>query len=742
MKSVLASCGNPSPCATGVMPGTRPNLPSVSAGRIMSLHRPSRYVLCAAAVAGSALAAEPLPLAGFHPPRLEEIVVTSTREARARQELPESVGVLDRETIEQVAPSHPAELLNRLAGVHINQVGGEGHMTAIRQPLTTGGVYLFLEDGIPTRPTGFFNHNGLYEIDLGQAGRVEVTRGPGSALYGSDAIGGVINSLTQAPGERPGLNATVEANEHDGYRMLVTASGPLGERDRVGLQVNATDQRDFRDHGDYTRLSITARWDRDWSETLTSQTVLAWSDIDQSGISTLDEDDYRHRPTANYYRGDVGFREVQALRLSSTWTWEPDDRVQWSATAFYRNNRMDLMPFWMLSYDPNLYATEFQTLGLLIKHRRQFETLDLEWITGLDVDYTPSTYREERIRLQREGNLFVKYERTGRINYAFDADQLALSPYTQLEWQPLPGLRLTAGLRYDNFAVSYHDRLPATVPETGIFAPQTFPSRHFRPDDQTVRFDQWSPKLGLVYDLHPHHNLYASRRHAFRAPTAGQLFRSGAVADTTGLDPVTAVSHELGLRGQLTAIIDYDLAIYHMVVEDDIVSLISDGTRVTVNSGESRHRGVELTLEAHLTETVHAALAWSHSRQDYRDFAAVCGNVTCRFDGNAIPRAPRNIGNATLAYMPTHERWRVELEWSHLGGYYTDEANDQRYGGHDLMSLRAQYRLNGNCELYGRIHNLTDRRHATYVSNQVGASTLEYRPGQPRTATVGVRIRL
>src|SRR5690606_35272749 len=108
------------------------------------------------------------------------------------------------------------------------------------------------------------------------------------------------------------------------------------------------------------------------------------------------------------------------------------------------------------------------------------------------------------------------------------------------------------------------------------------------------------PKLGLVYDLHPHHNLYASRRHAFRAPTAGQLFRSGAVADTTGLDPVTAVSHELGLRGQLTAIIDYDLAIYHMVVEDDIVSLISDGTRVTVNSGESRHRGVELTLEAHL----------------------------------------------------------------------------------------------------------------------------------------------
>jgi outer membrane cobalamin receptor len=69
-------------------------------------------------------------------------------------------------------------------------------MTAIRQPITTGGVYLFLEDGLPTRPTGFFNHNGLYEIDIPNSGRVEVTKGPGSALYGSDAIGGIFKMFT------------------------------------------------------------------------------------------------------------------------------------------------------------------------------------------------------------------------------------------------------------------------------------------------------------------------------------------------------------------------------------------------------------------------------------------------------------------------------------------------------------------------------------------------------------------
>lgn len=686
--------------------------------------------------------AELLQLAHFHPPRLEVIVVTSTREARARQELPESVGILDRATIEQVASSHPAELLNRLAGVHINQVGGEGHMTAIRQPLTTGGVYLFLEDGVPTRPTGFFNHNGLYEIDLSQAERVEVTRGPGSALYGSDAIGGLINSLTRTPAGTRELDATLEANEHDGYRLLLGASGPLSEADRVGVQVNVTDQRDFRDHGDYRRFSVTARWDRDWSTTLSSQTVLAWSDIDQSGISTLDEEDYRRRPATNYYRGDVGFREVEALRLTSSWTWEPTEQLQWSATAFYRDNRMDLMPFWMLSYDPNVYVTEFQTGGLMIKQRRLFATPNVEWIAGLDVDYTPSTYREQRIELHREGHLYVNVNRTGRTNYHFDADQLALSPYTQVEWQPFPALRLSAGMRYDHFEVKYRDRLAAEIPEVGLFTPLPFPSRHHRPDDQTVRFDQWSPKLGLVYDLHPQHNLYASRRYAFRAPTAGQLFRSGAVADTTRLKPVTAVSHELGVRGQITSGLDYDLALYQMIVEDDIVSLISDGTRMTVNSGKSRHGGIELTVEAHFFDGWQAAVALSHSRQQYRDFAAVCGSDTCHFDGNDIPRAPRDMGNATLAYQAPDQRWRLELEWSHLGRYYTDEANSHSYGGHNLLTLRGQLRLNQHCELYARLHNLTDRRYATYVSNQVGASTLDYRPGQPRTATMGVRLWL
>ena len=681
--------------------------------------------------------AEPVRTTGI----VEQVVVTATREERTLGELPESVGVLSGEALDQIMPSHPAEALNRLAGVHVNNLGGEGHMTAIRQPLTTGGVYLFLEDGIPTRPTGFFNHNGLYEIDLTQADRIEVTRGPGSALYGSDAIGGIINSLTRAPGAERELGLTLEMGENDWYRGLLSASGAINDKGRAGVQVNGTDNRGFREQGDYSRASVTARWDQDWTHNLTSKTVFAWSTIDQSGVSALNEADYKRNPEKNLYHGDIGFREVKALRLSSELAWQPSGDRLWTLTAFVRDNTMELMPSWMLSYDPNVYTTEFSTLGLMAKHRRTLADLNLEWISGVDVDYTPSSYREQRILLSKQGDIFVDYRPSDRVNYDYDADQLTLSPYTQLEWLATERLRLSAGVRFDRFRIDYSDNLDASVAEVGVFPPLPFPARHYRPDHQRVTFDQWSPKLGLVYDLSDNHNLYATYRHAFRAPTAGQLFRGGSVPDTTDLKPVTAISREMGLRGRLTQWLDYDLALYQMTIEDDIVSLITDNTRKTLNSGETRHRGVELTLQAQWSAHWSSTLAFSHSQQEYQDFSYICGAATCNHGGNDIPRAPDTMGNATLAYAAAENLWRVELEWEYLGSYFTDETNTRDYGGHQLFNLRGQYRLSDTLELYARLQNLADRRYSTYTSNQVGVPDLEYRPGQPRTGTVGVRFR-
>jgi len=133
------------------------------------------------------------------PEGAQAVTVTGTRERVLVMETPSSVGVISGRDLRFTGPMHPQQLLGQVPGVAVAVTNGEGHSTAIRQPFTTGPLYLYLEDGIATRATGFFNHNALYEVNLPGAGGVEVVRGPGTALYGSDAIGGIVNVLTRTP---------------------------------------------------------------------------------------------------------------------------------------------------------------------------------------------------------------------------------------------------------------------------------------------------------------------------------------------------------------------------------------------------------------------------------------------------------------------------------------------------------------------------------------------------------------
>ncbi len=700
------------------------------------MHRlPLPLLICAAHL--------PLGSAWADSALIETVVVTSNREATPKRQLAESVSVLDRATIDNVAPSHPAELLNRLPGVHINNLGGEGHMTAIRQPLSTAGVYLFLEDGIPTRPTGFFNHNGLYEVNMPQADAVEVVRGPGSALYGSDAIGGIINTLTAAPpSEGREAQADLEAGADGWQRLLARAGGGDGEGNGLLISANSTASDGYRDRADYDRQSANLRWDLAPRADLHAKTILAWSQIDQSGVSPLGRDDYRHHPERNYYHDDIGRREVYALRASSEWRFDLDAQQQLSLTPYYRDNRMDLIPFWQLSYDPVDYTTSFHSYGLLGKYRIALPAIDGEFISGVDLDNTPSDYREDQLLMTKSGKDYLDYRYTGRRNYDYDVTQRSVSPYAQLEWALVDDLRASLGARYDRFEVDYQDNLSASVPEVIGF------KRWLRPGDQTRHYDQFSPKYGLIYDLAAEHQLYANYRHAFRIPTAGQLFRSGGSVNTDQLEPVKSRSSEIGARGLLGGW-RYEAALYHMLTQDDIVTYIEGNDRKTTNAGETEHNGLELSLEGELSDELGAGIAWSYTEQTYRDFQYLCSPPACapartlNFAGNDIAQAPRTLGNANLNYRPAAlPGLRLEAELEHLGEYYTDQTNSQTYGGHNLFNLRGRYQLTEQLEFYSRLQNVTDRRYSSSTSNSVGSTELDYRPGMPRSLFVGFRYSL
>ncbi|MBF0248865.1 MAG: TonB-dependent receptor, partial [Alphaproteobacteria bacterium] len=433
---------------------------------------------------------------------LDEVTVTGTREAELITQTPATVSTVTGVKIREIKPTHPTELFNRLPGVYVSTTNGEGHKASIRHPNTTNPVYLYLEDGIPTRSTGFFNHNALFEVNVPQAGGIEVNKGPGSALQGSDATGGVITVLTREPSTTPETEVSVEIGSHGFWRGLLSTSNGW-EDDAARADLNLTHTEGWRKDTEYDRQSVNVRWDHYTPSGASLKTVLAASNIDQqtAGTSRLNLNDYKNNPTENYT--PISYREVQAVRLSAAYERE-DDGTLLSITPYLRWNEMDMLPNWSLGYDPQVYTSGHSSLGVMGKYRMDFKPYESRLVLGADIDYSPGMRDENRITTTKVGNVYTTYALAEKT-YDYDVTFMSASPYVHAEATPMDGMRVSGGLRFDAMRYEYDNNL--SVSSTGNYR------RHA---SNTVNFTHFSPKLGVTYDFMPGLNGFASYKHAFR----------------------------------------------------------------------------------------------------------------------------------------------------------------------------------------------------------------------------------
>ena len=661
------------------------------------------------------------------PTQMNTVTVTATREAEQLGETAASIGVISAKTIDEVKPGHPGEIMQRIPGVQISVTGGEGHMTAIRLPITTKAEYLYLEDGIPTRSTGFFNHNALYEVNVPQSGGIEVLKGPGTALYGSDAIGAVINVQTRPAPLKYEANVDVEAGQYGWRRLLGTVGNTWGE-DGLRADLNLTHTDGWRDATAYDRQAGTLRWDSLLGSGATLKTVLSTSFIDQqtAGSSRLLADDYYNNPTLNYT--PISFRKVSAVRLSSAWEKETSNSLL-SITPYMRANSMDILPNWSLSYDPVKYKTENNSFGALLKYRRDYAPWRTRMIVGVDLDYSPGSRHEEEIDPTQIGNVYTDYTVLGTL-YDYDVTYFGVSPYLHTEMSPGEKWRLSLGLRYDNMSYDYNNKLGELT--TGL---------HRRPASGKVDFQRLSPKLGLTYAFTDKRNGFVSYRQAFRAPSESQLFRQGRATNTIDLKPVRAESVEAGIREQRDTW-HYAVSLYSMQLHDDILTYkYPDNTRETMNAGETRHQGVEVGLGSALSSRLSLDIAASYAKHTYEKWQP---NATTDYSGNEMESAPRLITNTRVGYrVAALNDGKLELEWIKLGDYWMDAANTYQYAGHDILNLRANYPFSNKLIFYARLMNLADKRYATAAKYSPAAfgnpEKFEYAPGMPRTFYAGLK---
>lgn len=668
---------------------------------------------------------------------LDEMSVIGTREAQSIKETALSIGVIKKQDIEDVKPGHPSEIMQRVPGVHVNVTGGEGHMTAIRQPITTKAVYLYLEDGIPTRSTGFFNHNALYEINVPQSERIEVLKGPGSALYGSDAIGGVINVDTKPSPLKPEADVSVEAGSF-GWARVLLSGGSTTDNNGYRVSLNATHTDGWRDSTQYDRQSATVRWDRSLESGASLKTVLSTSEIDQqtAGSSRLLEDDYLNNPTLNYT--PISYRKVSALRLSTAYEKEASDSLL-TVTPYVRSNSMELLPNWALSYDPVVYETKNDSLGVLFKYRQDYTPMRTRVVYGVDFDYSPGSRNEQSVTATKAGSIYTSYT-TGVTVYDYDVTYQAVSPYTHVEFSPSDSLRISAGLRYDNMSYDYDNK----ISDADIVV-NPFPSSPLRTvtykhvSDTTVNFAHLSPKIGATYKFNESTSGFLSYRNAFRAPSEGQIFRQGSAINTVDLKPIKVSSIEAGLRGK-SKNSNYNLSIYMMSKKDDILTYTDTAanTKETMNAGETSHQGIEVGYGRKFTPLLKLDVAVSYATHKYEEWNPKTG---ISYTGNEMESAPNLIANARLGHKSSFlNGGKMEVEWVKLGDYWMDAANTYKYAGHHVFNLRINHFISKDLELYGRLMNVADVRYAT-SAKYTSPTKIEYAPGMPRTAYVGMKYK-
>jgi iron complex outermembrane recepter protein len=656
---------------------------------------------------------------------LPEVVVSATGEARRLSQTAASVGVVGGETLRGTRPTHPADVMGQIPGVWISVTGGEGHMTGIRHPKTTSPLYLFLEDGVPTRSTGFFNHNALYEVNVPQADRIEVLKGPASALHGSDAIGGVVNVESRRPSSGPEMEAYGEGGAWGHARLLLSGSNTRGS-DGIRADLNLTRTDGWRDGTGYDRQSATLRWDHRIGGTSGLRTVLSASRIDQqtAGSAALLRDDFLQNPTANYT--PISYRRVRALRLSSAYERETDG-LRLSVTPYARWNEMELLPNWALTFDPTVSTSGHSSVGALLRARRDVAPLRTRLIAGADLDFSPGSRIENRITTQRQGQFFTAFT-PAELIYDYDVTFHGISPYLQAEANATDRLHLSLGLRYDWMGYAYTNHLGPL-----------HEGRWRRPADARLSFTRLSPKVGATYDFGRGLNVYANYAHGFRAPSEGQIFRQGPAENTIDLRPVASVSYETGVRGELLGRLGYGATAYRMTITDDIVSFIhADGLRETQNAGKTIHEGLETALGVAVTDEFRADLSYALARHTYGHWSP---RPEVDYSGNEMASAPRTILNARLGYVPDYlPASRFSLEWNRIGSYWMDPENTHRYQGHGIWNVQANLPLPGSLELNARMTNLLDARVAEHAS-YTAARGEEYAPGLPRSLYLGLQYR-
>ena len=652
-----------------------------------------------------------------------DIVITGPRVPESTTELPMSVDRIDQQQLQQgQLQVNLSESLDTVPGVNAQerqnyaqdlQVSVRGF--GARSSFGVRGVRLYT-DGIPaTMPDGQgqFSH-----FDLGSAGRIEVLRGPFSALYGNSS-GGVIALFTEDAPPEPSIGATVAAGSYGLQRYALKLMGRPGDVntvvDAVHFQIDG-----YREHSAAERNLFNTKigWQLGSSSklTLVANAIDSPNAQDPLGLT-------RAQMTAD--PSQAGTNAIEYNTRTSL------DQEQGGATYEHEFGAHDTLV--AMGYYGHRHTTQFQAIPLAVQVARPTHP---GGVIDLDRNYGGADLHYSAQRAFANGTLQitggVAYDdldesrkgyqnfiagpsspgppggvpgfyfepgvqgalRRNETNRVYDFDQ-----YLQAQWDSGGRWLTTLGLRNSHVEVTTNDHYSPTA------SGQT-----------SVSYNAFTPMAGVTWRLEPGLNAYAAYGKGFETPTLAELAYRSTDGSLPGLNfdlrPARSDNYELGLklaRSRLQA----TLAAFYVDTHDEISVLTSSGGRaVYQNLVDTQRKGAELSTLANLTPQWQLRLAYT-----WIEAVAV--------SDKRLPAVPANTVYAALRWTHPARGFSVTIEGIGRDHFYVNDANSDAAAGYALLGLHcdlSQQRSGWHFSESLRVDNIGNRRYVgTVIVNEANA---------------------
>lgn len=682
---------------------------------------------------------------------LQQIVVTANREASLRTESPVAISNISPVIINDTKPVLITELINKVPGVVMLNYNNEQHAMSIRQPMGTSAYFLYLEDGLPVRPMGIFNHNALIEMNVLGISGIEVVKGPASSLYGPEAVGGAINFITHRPTAVPTAQVGVQGDQWGYKRFQYSAGGMIGEK--IGVYVSGFEakQRDsWQTYSDYDKSSVNVRLDYFLSNRTKLTAAFSGNEYYSDMAGSVDSIAFYSRQytsTTNFT-----YRKVHSQRTRLTMTHQWNDRNETLLTLAYRDNYIEQDPNYAIRWTSGSTTAlgernrnSFYSKVALLQHSLKFTFLDATLLAGGSIDYSPTSYWAYTIdlaaKLRTDGRSVEQYdivqEHPDQYLSRYQADLKNYALYSQFGVSPHERLKLTLGIRYDKMAFDYINYLDG--------------------GSGNKAFEQITPKIGATFDLLHDKGLYVNYSQGFSPPGLTSIFRKRQNSSGTGsdfyyhLEPARFNNFEVGGWGAFVDNKVYvDMTLYQMTGRQELLNIRQqDNSTDYQSAGKTLHRGIEYGVTYRPTEEWFFRFGGTNAIHRFEDFELSTRSVddVKNVNGNDMPQSPRWIANSEFTYKPNYLKgFRISLEWQRISRWYQNQVNNVKYEdkgflglrGVSYLNLRAGYERKG-FEIFANIMNLTDELYANAASRGNSSSDrTSFTPAAPRTVVVGV----